>query len=377
MNNHSAHASQQLSSKLRKLVDAAIDAALGTRIVGCVVLVRERGNLVYARAAGLADREAGIAVKPDTIFRLASVTKPIVATAALRMMDDGLLSLDDPVTRFLPWFTPHMHDGSTPVITIRHLLSHTSGITYDVPEDVSPGLAGPIISLEENLRRLARVPLAFAPGQGWIYGMGIDVLGGVLAALSGGSLADAVATYVTRPLGMTDTYFHVTDPDRLAKPYADDAPPRLMSDPDRVHGRDGVLIFSPGRIFNREVPQSGGGGMAGTAADVMLLLEAYQPSSIFLKPATRELALSNHTPGLTRRPRDQGQGFGLIGAVVTDRVAAAMPCSNGTVNWGGVWGLSWLVDPNAHVSLLVCTNTALEGCNGAFASEIRTATFAA
>ena len=173
-------------------VDAAIEAALGSRIVGCVVLVNKDGSTVYATAQGLADREAGRAMTRDAIFRLASVTKPIVATTALRMIDLGLLGLDDPVTKVLPWFTPSAPDGTRPTITIRQLMTHSSGITYDVPKDVAPGLVGPIVSLEENLRRFAKAPLAFAPGTAWAYGMSIDVLGGVIATINGASLDETI-----------------------------------------------------------------------------------------------------------------------------------------------------------------------------------------
>ena len=157
--------------------DAVIDAAVRSDIVGCVVLINEGGKNVYARAAGYADREAGKATTLDTIFRLASVTKPIVATTALRMIDLGLLSLDDPVTKYLPFFTPKAPDGTTPMILIRHLLTHTSGLTYaSAPDDVTRGSdTKPMIPLEENLRRLARAPLQFAPGSKWEYGMSIDV----------------------------------------------------------------------------------------------------------------------------------------------------------------------------------------------------------
>ena len=127
---------------LKERVDAAIGAALVDRIVGCVVLVRREGELVYARAAGFADREAGRPMTRDAIFRLASVTKPIVATAALRMIDLGLLGLDDPVTRFLPWFTPRAPDGTSPPISIRQLLSHSSGVSYALPAEVAGGLPG-------------------------------------------------------------------------------------------------------------------------------------------------------------------------------------------------------------------------------------------
>ena len=153
---------------LSERVDAAVDAALGQRIVGCVILIRRDGEEIYARAAGLADREANVPMRREAIFRLASVTKPIVATAVLRLVDLGLIGLDDRVTRYLPWFTPDNPDGSKADIRIRHLLSHTSGLTYgNVPADASAGLSGPLNSLSETLRNIAKVKLAFAPGTGW------------------------------------------------------------------------------------------------------------------------------------------------------------------------------------------------------------------
>jgi CubicO group peptidase (beta-lactamase class C family) len=107
-------------------MDAAIDAALGSRIVGCVVMVWLDGQPLYERAAGLADREEGRAMRTDAIFRLASVTKPVVATATLRMVDLGLIGLEDPVTDYLPWFTPALPNGQVRPILIRHLLTHIS-----------------------------------------------------------------------------------------------------------------------------------------------------------------------------------------------------------------------------------------------------------
>ncbi|MGQ0565900.1 MAG: serine hydrolase domain-containing protein [Gemmobacter sp.] len=357
-------------------IDAAIDAAMEHRIVGCVVLVHRDGEPVYARAAGLADREQGTPMALDTIFRLASVTKPIVATAALRMLDRGLLTLDTPVAGILPWFTPPAPDGSTPAITLHHLLTHTSGLTYDIPDDISYGLSGPILTLEENLRRLARVPLAFAPGTGWAYGMGIDVLGGVIAAVQGGTLAQVVADHVTRPLGMTDTAFHAVYTGRLATPYADARPPIRMAEPQAVGDDDeGITLFSPALVFNPDACPSGGAGMAGTAADVMALLASYQGETGFLHPATRAAAMSNQIGTLARHPKDAGKGFCLIGAVVTDPDLAATPCPQGTVDWGGAWGHNWIIDPVNHLTIVTCTNTAFEGCDGAFREDIRNAVY--
>jgi len=357
-------------------LDAAIDGALVTRIVGCVVLVKKDGEIIYARAAGLADREAQRAMRRDAIFRLASVTKPFVATTVLRMIDLGLLGLDDPVTRTLPWFTPPAPDGTRPTITIRHLLTHASGVRYDVPPDVSAGLSGPLISLEENLKRLAKVPLAFAPGTGWTYGMGIDVLGGVIATINGASLDATITKYVSGPLGMADAHFTVTDPARLAAPYADGRPPRRMGEPEPVvDDQGGVVTFSPKRIFEAHAPQSGGAGMAGTADDVLTMLDVYNGSAPLLKPATVAEALKNQIGAIPRRDSDAGKRFSLIGAVIDDPAAARSPCPVGTVDWGGAWGHNWIVDPVNRLTVVVCTNTAFEGCNGPFRDEIRDAVY--
>lgn len=360
-------------------VDAAIDAALVDRIAGCVILINKDGQEIYARAAGMADREAGVAMERKAIFRLASVTKPIVATAVLRLLDLGLIGLNDRVTRYLPWFTPANPDGSVADIRIRHLLSHTSGLSYDLlPQDATSGSYGIINSLRQTLTNIARVPLAFAPGTGWTYGTSIDVLGGVLAAINGSDVEDAVAAYVTGPLGMGDTHFYVTDPARLTAAYADGNPPVRMGEPHFIHNAEGAVIgrFSPGRILNPAAPQNGGSGMAGTADDVMTLLEVYNGRPGLLQPETAGMALANQIGELPRREHDAGKRFGYIGAVLADPVAAKNPAPAGTVDWGGVWGHNWVVDRVNRMTIVVCTNTTFEGCNGPFRDDILQAVYA-
>ena len=347
---------------MRERLDQVIEAALGSRIVGCVVLVRQGGREVYAKAAGLADREAGRALALDAVFRLASVTKPVVAACVLRMVDLGFLRLEDPVTRFLPEFRPRCPDGSEAVITIRHLLTHTSGLTYGGGGDFPRGLSGPLIPLDEVMRRLAAEPLMFAPGTGWEYGMSIDVLGAVVAAVNGSDVAGAVARYVTGPLGMVDTVFGVSDVARLAVPYHDGPPPIRM---------EGEVTFSETpfsvpRIF-QDAPQSGGAGMAGTAGDVMRLLEALRGD--FLSAGLRAAAFANQIGDL---PREAGKRFGYLGAI-TVAAGAAMPV--GAVDWGGAWGHNWVVDRASGTTIGVCTNTTFEGCNGPFREEVARAVF--
>lgn len=358
---------------IRERIDAVIEAALGGRIVGCVVLVNQGGERIYQRAAGLADREAGVPVELNTIFRLASVTKPIVAVTTLKMLDKGLLSLDDKVSDYLPFFTPTHANGRKHAITIRQLLTHTSGLTYDRPADVSSG-SDPrdLITLQENLQRYARHPLAFEPGSAWKYGMSIDVLGGVLEVIGKGArLAEVISLHLTGPLAMKETRFNVTDRTRLAVPYADGKPePLRMAEPQPIKEDDGsVSYFSPARIFRPTAPQSGGSGMAGTAGDLMIMLEAL--AGDFLKPETRAMA---YTPQ-TDRPMDRpGQLFSTIGAVVTDAEASGWR-KDGLVQWGGIWGNNWIIDPATRTHVVVYTNTMKEGCNGPFRDEVRDAVF--
>ena len=349
---------------MQNRVDSAIDAALGERIVGCVVLVQRGGEPVYARAAGLADREAGRAMAVDAVFRLASATKPIVAACALRMVDLGLLRLDDPVTKFLRNFRPRCPDGREGDIRIRHLLSHTAGLGYGGDGVYSRGLSGPLLGFDENLAAMAAEPLLFAPGTAWEYGVSIDVLGGVLAAINGSDLGSVLARYVTGPLGMVDTLFGVSDAARLAVPYCDGPPPRRMEGEMTVSDTP----FSVGRIFEPRAPQSGGAGMAGTAGDVLRLLAALRGD--FLSPGVRDAAFANQIGDL---PRRDSKRFGYLGAITVE-AGGAIPA--GAVDWGGAWGHNWIVDPATATVIVVCTNTLFEGCNGPFREEIAAAVFA-
>ena len=173
-------------------LDRAVDKALSEqRIVGCTVMLSENGRPVHIRSAGLADREAGVPMRPGTWMRYASISKPFTTVAALRLMDMGRLTAGDPVTRWLPGFTPAMPDGRRPVITIDQLMSHLAGLDYpfNQPPDgpyaragVSDGIGDTGITLAENLRRIASVPLDRMPGTRWRYSVATDVLGAVIEA---------------------------------------------------------------------------------------------------------------------------------------------------------------------------------------------------
>ncbi len=365
-------------------LDRAIDSAIARKkLVGTVVLVAEHGRTVYARAAGLADREAGTPMREDTIFRLTSVTKPMVAATILAMVERGLVGLDDSAAKYVEGFAPRLADGTPATITVRHLLTHTSGLSYDSDAiraaDAAPGLWGPLIDIQENARRLGSVPLKFAPGTAWLYSTAIDVLGAIAAKVHGGTLEEAMSHYVCAPLGMRDTAFHVIDTSRLAVPYADGPKePVRMGETHTVgdaHG--GSTLFTPGRVFEPRAPQSGGAGALGTAGDFLKFLEALQAGGApILKAETVDAGLSNQIGDIPRdHPKDIGKAFGFFGAVLLDPAVQNSPANVGTVDWGGVYGHNWFIDRAAGLSVVSYSNTAIEGCNGPFREEIRNAVY--
>ncbi len=383
LNSVSAYAADDA---LTARVDEVLDRALAEqRLVGAVVLVSRDGELVYGRAAGLRDREAAQPMTEDTIFLLASVSKPIVSAALMDLVEEGRIDLDDPVTRWLPDFRPSLPDGRTPVIRIRHLLTHTAGLDYgffQAPDGpyrsagISDGMADPQVSLDENLKRLAGVPLSFEPGTGWNYSLATDVLGAVLERETGQPLPKVVADHITGPLGMRDTGFTVTDPLRLAAAYADgqSAPVRMRGETAVTFG-SGEVVFLPERIFHPEAYPSGGAGMVGTAGDILRFLEAIrQDGAPVLEPETVAAMTRDHV-GPQAQTQGPGWGFGLASAVLVDEGLAEGPQNSGTLQWGGAYGHNWFVDREARLTVVALTNTTFEGMAGAFTRELRDAVY--
>jgi CubicO group peptidase (beta-lactamase class C family) len=368
-------------------VDKAVDAALAERrIVGGVVLVARNGETVYARAAGLADRESGRPVGRDTIFRYASLTKPMVSAAALALAEEGVIDLDAPVITYLPDFRPRAADGSEPVITLRHLLTHTSGLTYDFMEPpesayhaqgISNGFDQVGVSMAQNLERVSAWPLSFAPGSAWTYSVSTDVLGAVLAAATGSSLGEVVRAKVTGPLGLADTGFKVVDPGRLSVAYANgEDGPVAMDDGHKVPFAFSPLVYAPSRAFDEASFESGGAGMVGTAGDYLKFLETIRMGGgAILKPETNRLMLENAIGEIPVTILGPGYGFSLAGGILKDPQAVGTPQAPGTWSWGGVYGGSWFVDPANAITVVVLTNTAIEGMAGVLPGDVRAAVY--
>lgn len=370
-------------------VDAAIDKALSERrIVGAVVMVARGGERAYARAAGMADREAGRPVQLDTLFRYASLSKAITSAAALALIESGQMALEDPVTKFLPDFRPKLADGTEPAITIRQLLTHTSGLTYDFMEPpespyhqagISNGFDRTGVSMADNLARIAAWPLNFPPGSAWNYSVSTDVLGAAMEKAAGLSLPEIVRAKVTGPLGMADTGFAVVDRERLAAAYADASPePVRMGRTHTVPFLPSALHYAPERAFDPTAFPSGGAGMVGTAPDYLTFLETLrQGGRPILAPETARGLMTNAIGDMPVPVQGPGYGFSLGCGVLLDPsvTLAPTPQTAGTFAWGGVYGASWFVDPVKELSVVMLTNTAIEGMIGAFTADVRNAVY--
>jgi len=380
-------------------IDSAIDRALAeNRIVGAVVLVARDGEIVYRRAAGLADRERAIPMREDAVFRLASLTKPLVTAAALRMVEFGRIALADPVTKYLPDFRPALPSGEIPAITLRHLLTHTAGLSYGFmqPPDgsyhragVSDGAAEPGVSMDENLAQIARAELAYSPGEQWAYSVAIDVVGAVLQVAEGADLDTVMRKYVTAPLGLGSMGFELEPGqlDLLVTPYADaqPAPVRIPDSGMRVRFPDGVPVYAglaginlaPARVFDESSFRSGGGGMVGNAGDMLTFIEAIRTGGApIVSRETATAMMTVQTGDFLIVNRGPGWAFGYGGSILTDPAAGLTPQSPGTFGWGGVWGHSWFIDPVKKLSAVSLSNTALEGMMGRYIRDVRDGIYA-
>jgi CubicO group peptidase (beta-lactamase class C family) len=216
------------SERLERIATAVQHSIDDKRIAGAVTLVARRGRVVWFKSQGMMDREAGNPMQPDTMFRICSMTKPITSVAVMMLYEEGRFLLEDPISKYLPEFKnpkvlvkpasgePYSIPASRE-ITIRDLLRHTSGLTYQWNETLGPlyqaanvasGLLPYNGTIEDSVKRLAGVPLLFNPGDRWEYSLGVDVLGRLVEVVSGKPLDEFFRSRIFVPLGMKDTYFY-------------------------------------------------------------------------------------------------------------------------------------------------------------------------
>ncbi len=360
-----AAALHRLTTAMQALIDAG-------RLPGVVMQVERRGRSAYAQALGWQDPSHGPAPAPpmrsDAIFRIYSMTKPLVSTAMMMLVEQGRLQLTDAVAKLLPAFADVRvgveREGVLQLVpparamTVQDLLRHTAGLTYEFHEPslvrgmyTQANLFARRRSNAEFCDTLAALPLMFSPGARWEYSRATDVLGRLIEVLSGEPLGAHLHRVIFAPLGMTDTGFHVpaAQQHRLAQGFA--------TDPD-----SGATIA----MHDVRTPptfESGGGGLVSTAADYMrfcrLLLNGGQLDGVRLVGRhTLAFMTADHidTQGADGTRRDQlppGYGFGLGFAVRTHPGMSTLPSSVGSFGWSGAAGTLFIVDPAEQLTAVL------------------------
>ncbi|MEJ0077604.1 MAG: serine hydrolase domain-containing protein [Alphaproteobacteria bacterium] len=338
-------------------------------IPGAITLIVRNGKVAYFEAVGTLNPETKAPMTKDAIFRIYSMSKPITSVAVMMLAEQGKITLEEPIAKYIPAFKDmkvgvetkgedgkpklDLVDAKKP-ITIQDLLRHTSGITYGffgdmlvkkayVDADVFKG----DFTNAEFAERIAKLPLAFPPGTTWDYSHSTDILGRLVEVVSGKSLYQFEKENILDPLGMTDTSFYVTDPakhSRIAEPFKD----------DRKIGAG--IDFNDPRVAEKW--ESGGGGMVGTVADyarflTMLTNGGTLDGKRYLGPKTLAYMTSDHTAGvITPGPYylpGPGYGFGLGFGVRKEAGVASTPGSVGDYSWGGAGGTYFWVDPKENM----------------------------
>ena len=348
--------------RLRTFVEQEIASE---RMAGAVMLVAHRGRVVYQEAVGMADREEGRTLDRDAIFRIRSMTKPIVSLAVLLLHEEGRFLLDDPVAKFLPELAnPRVaapHGGSEPAerpITIKDLLTHRAGLTYafinrgPVGELYRSANLGEVETARDLVRKLAELPLVHQPGTTFEYSHATDVLGVLVEVVSGKSLDLFLRERILEPLGMKDTDFYLPEEkaERLVTLYRREEGKALQ--PVET-GRESRVVRGPKTLF------AGGGGLVSTAGDysrfLQLLLNGGELDGVrIVSPKTVELMTADHVG--REIPVHPGYGFGLGFAVRQEIGRGNTLGSRGEYNWGGIDNTEFFVDPEESLLVVFCTN---------------------
>ncbi len=346
---------------------------------GFELVLARWGQVALSVSAGMRDREAGLPMGDDTLIRVYSMTKVVTAVAMLQLVEQGKVSLEDRLDRFIPEFAhTKVWSGSVELqrggvvepITLRHLLTHTSGLTYGFlhanPVDAMYRAAGfdwgtpPGWDLETSAKSWAALPLLFPPGRAWNYSVGFDLLGRVVEVASGLQLPDYFRRRILGPLGMVDSGFYANEEQsgRLAALYSADV--GAASAPQRAVGLESYALFPP-------TCPSGGGGLLSTARDYQRFIQMLmnrgelQGTRVLTAPSVNSM-FTNQLPGnvgldsigIPMSPNTdfagRGYGFGLSIVLDPDRVSA--PCARGEVSADGAASTFFWIDPEREISAL-------------------------
>ncbi|WP_234569873.1 serine hydrolase domain-containing protein [Rhodohalobacter sp. 614A] len=369
--------SDERLSRIDEMIENAVSE---NQIPGAVALIARDGKIIYKKAFGMADNEAGRRLQTDTIFRIASQSKAITSTAVMMLWEEGLFQLDDPISKYLPFFgeaqildtfnaddTTYTTVPAKNQITIRHLLTHTSGLGYGVIDGddrfqmiykkagVTDLFTTEDITIEESVTKLAKLPLHHEPGSKYTYSEGLDVLGYFIEVMSGMPFDEFLRTHIFDPLGMDDTWFYLprSKHDRLVTVQRKDQngnwEPYPVTFYDPNYPRTGEMTFF-----------SGGAGLSSTVEDYAKFLQMYLNNGEYdgirlLSRTTVNFMMQNQIDDLFREP---GRGHGLAFAVLTDHGERSGGRGYaGTFDWGGYFNTQYFADPNENVIGLIFKQT--------------------
>lgn len=361
--------SKERLARITKMMEASIK---DNQIPGAVALIARKGKIVYYQAFGTANHQNERKFKKDDIFRIASQTKAITSTAVMMLWEEGKFGLDDPISKYIAEFkNPQILDSILPdgtfkthpankEITIRHLLTHTSGIGYGVIDGderfkkiyknagITDLFTTENISIEESVKKLAKLPLHHNPGESFTYSEGLDVLGYFIEVISGLPLDVFFRTRIFEPLKMNDTYFYLPDskkerlvPIQEFKGNQWELFPVTFYDPD-------YPIKGAKRFF------SGGAGLSSTVKDYATFLQMYLNNGELdgirlLSRTTVQFILANQIPDL-KLWGDQGNGYGLAFGLVGQKGGdLGGRGSAGTFDWGGYFNTQYFADPKEEI----------------------------
>ncbi|MBG0858650.1 MAG: beta-lactamase family protein [Bacteroidales bacterium] len=345
--------------RIDKMIQQYIDSGW---VAGAVGLIARDGKIVYSKAFGVSDIETKIPMQTDNIFRIASQTKAIVSIAAMTLFEEGKFLLDDPVSKYIPEFAhPQVLDQfnekdtsytTIPArreVTIRDLLTHTSGIDYAGigsrvmgaiyrKGGVNGGFGNDRIKIGDDIKALGKLPLGHQPGEKWTYGLNVDVLGYLVEIWSGQSLDQYLKQRIFNPLGMDDTWFYLPADkhDRLVKVNTEDSNHHVRLMPQEFVN----YPLLKGTYF------SGGAGLSSTTKDYAVFLQMLLNTGVYkdiriLSRRTVELITSNQIGDLNLNRNKFGLGF----EITTASGQAVLGISEGTFSWGGIFGTTYWADP--------------------------------
>ncbi|WP_373514157.1 serine hydrolase domain-containing protein, partial [Persicitalea sp.] len=367
--------------RLQRLDNVMKGFVTDNKLPGIVAILVRNGQIVYHQAYGLADVATQRPMKKDDIFRIASMTKAITATAVMMLYEEGKFSLDDPISKYIPEFknptvltsfrfsdSTYRTEPAKSEITIRHLLSHTSGLGYGMIDGderfkamyqkagVTDLFTTQPISVGESVRKLAKLPLHFNPGEKYSYSEGPDVLGYFVEIMSGMTFAEYLRTQIFEPLGMNDTYFYL--PEAKAN--------RLVTIHKAVNGS---WESFPTTFYDPDYPRkgakqffSGGAGLSSTAKDYATFLQmlvnggAFNGKRFLSRVNTELLTVSNQTGTLfggEGGPEHFSLGFSVVNPIGHDRGLGSV----GKFKWGGYFNTNYFADPQEKIVAVLMKQT--------------------